>query len=203
MHQSADYVWGVIDAIPLTNFVRWLATSSLTRLAYIFSFPSPTFALDALFTPPMLAPYVVSLAVPCLALTQGLQVMIIPQERDLVRLYIQLPVKVKPGEYLDRSKVTAEAILDTARNIMAPYTLDTKAIDWFTGPLFLPRFSSTKSNTHLQATTSASVSPSRLRNSTAFSLPEMVSPYSSSSSFILTSCRPQRATRTLPRLVRG
>lgn len=59
--------------------------------------------------------------------------MIIPQERDLVRLYIQLPVQVKPGEYLDRSKVTPESILNTARKIIAPYTLDTAKIDWFTG----------------------------------------------------------------------
>jgi len=59
--------------------------------------------------------------------------MVIPQERDLVRLYIQLPIEVKPGEYLDKSKVTPERILDTARSILYPYTLDTDHIEWFTG----------------------------------------------------------------------
>lgn len=78
-------------------------------------------------------------------------VMVIPQERDLVRLYIQLPIQVstshfhqeaprltvspqvKPGEKLDRSKVTPESILVTARAILHPYTLDTEHIEWFTG----------------------------------------------------------------------
>lgn len=59
--------------------------------------------------------------------------MVIPQERDLVRLYIQLPVKVKPGEMLDREKVTPESILNTARAILHPYTLNTDHIEWFTG----------------------------------------------------------------------
>lgn len=60
-------------------------------------------------------------------------IMIIPQERDLVRLYIQLPIQVKPGAYLDKSKVTPDSILDTARKILHPYTLDYEHIDWFTG----------------------------------------------------------------------
>ncbi|BGP34602.1 hypothetical protein JCM10296v2_006424 [Rhodotorula toruloides] len=60
-------------------------------------------------------------------------IMVIPQERDLVRLYIQLPIQVKPGEYLDKSKVTPDSILDTARKILHPYTLDYEHIDWFTG----------------------------------------------------------------------
>lgn len=60
-------------------------------------------------------------------------VMVIPQERDLVRLYIQLPIEVKPGEYLDKSQITPEKILDTARAILHPYTLDTDYIEWYTG----------------------------------------------------------------------
>lgn len=59
--------------------------------------------------------------------------MVIPQERDLVRLYIQLPIQVKPGEYLDRSKVTPDSILGAARAILHPYTLDSDHIEWFTG----------------------------------------------------------------------
>lgn len=45
--------------------------------------------------------------------------------------------QVKPGEYLDRSKVTPESILATARAILHPYTLDTELIEWFTGELLL------------------------------------------------------------------
>ncbi|GAA5961789.1 hypothetical protein JCM3765_004073 [Sporobolomyces pararoseus] len=60
-------------------------------------------------------------------------VMCIPQPNDLVRLYIQLPIDVKPGEYLDKSKITPENILNTARSILYPYTLDTDHIEWFTG----------------------------------------------------------------------
>ncbi|GAA5913952.1 uncharacterized protein JCM6883_000131 [Sporobolomyces salmoneus] len=60
-------------------------------------------------------------------------VMVIPQERDLVRLYIQLPITVAPGEYLDKSQITVDRILNTARAILHPYTLDTDKIEWFTG----------------------------------------------------------------------
>lgn len=66
--------------------------------------------------------------------------MVIPQERDLVRLYIQLPVTVKAGEYLDRAAITPESIMDSARKILFPYTLETERIEWFTGENILPRF---------------------------------------------------------------
>lgn len=60
-------------------------------------------------------------------------VMVIPQERDLVRLYIQLPIEVKPGErYLDKSKVTPDDILRTARAVLHPYTIETDHVEWFT-----------------------------------------------------------------------
>ncbi|KAK4705032.1 phenol 2-monooxygenase (NADPH), partial [Phenoliferia sp. Uapishka_3] len=94
--EQTNFVWGVMDAVPLTNF------PDIRSRCAIHSANSGS-------------------------------IMIIPQERDLVRLYIQLPVQVKPGEYLDRSKVTPESILDTARSIMAPYTIDTAQIEWFTG----------------------------------------------------------------------
>ncbi|KAJ8292420.1 Phenol hydroxylase [Rhodotorula toruloides] len=60
-------------------------------------------------------------------------IMVIPQPRDLVRLYIQLPIRVEPGAYLDKSRITSETILATARKILHPYTLDYESIDWFTG----------------------------------------------------------------------
>ncbi|GAA5934705.1 hypothetical protein JCM1841_001782 [Sporobolomyces salmonicolor] len=93
---QTNYVWGVLDMIPKTNF------PDIRSRCAIHS-------------------------------ANAGSVMVIPQERDLVRLYIQLPIQVKPGEYLDKSKVTPEGILDTARKIFHPYTLDTDHIDWFTG----------------------------------------------------------------------
>ncbi|KAK4048986.1 hypothetical protein OIO90_005621 [Microbotryomycetes sp. JL221] len=94
--EQTDYVWGVLDAVPITNF------PDIRSRCAIHS-------------------------------ANAGSVMVIPQERDLVRLYIQLPVKVKPGEYLDRSKVTPDSILESARAILHPYTLDTEHIEWFTG----------------------------------------------------------------------
>lgn len=60
-------------------------------------------------------------------------VMVIPQPKGLVRLYIQLPIEVQPGQYLDRSKITPDSILSTARKILHPYTLETDHIEWYTG----------------------------------------------------------------------
>jgi hypothetical protein len=53
--------------------------------------------------------------------------------RGLVRLYIQLPQRVKQGEYLDRSKITANSILQTAQAVFYPYTLESDNVEWFTG----------------------------------------------------------------------
>ncbi|GAA5847228.1 hypothetical protein JCM9279_006147 [Rhodotorula babjevae] len=60
-------------------------------------------------------------------------IMVIPQERDLVRLYIQLPIQVRPGERADKSQFTPEFILGTARKVLHPYTLETEHIEWYTG----------------------------------------------------------------------
>ncbi|BGP19240.1 hypothetical protein JCM10213v2_007327 [Rhodosporidiobolus nylandii] len=93
---STDYVWGVLDSVPLTNF------PDIRSRCAIHS-------------------------------ANAGSIMVIPQERDLVRLYIQLPIEVKPGERLPKEKVTPEGILETARKILHPYTLDTEHIDWYTG----------------------------------------------------------------------
>jgi phenol 2-monooxygenase len=93
---QTNFVWGVLDLIPKTNF------PDIRSRCAVHSASSGS-------------------------------VMIIPQERGLCRLYIQLPIEVKPGEYLDKSKVTPENILNTARAILHPYTLDTDHIEWFTG----------------------------------------------------------------------
>lgn len=94
--EQTDFVWGVIDMIPKTNF------PDIRSRCAVHS-------------------------------ANAGSVMIIPQPADLVRLYIQLPIDVKPGEYLDKSKITPENIMNTARSILYPYTLDTDHIEWFTG----------------------------------------------------------------------
>ncbi|KAJ9115387.1 hypothetical protein QFC22_005142 [Naganishia vaughanmartiniae] len=94
--EQTNYVWGVLDMIPLTNF------PDIRKRCAIHSAKSGS-------------------------------VMVIPQERNLVRLYIQLPQRVKQGEYLDRSKITADTILKTAQAVFRPYTLEASHIEWFTG----------------------------------------------------------------------
>ncbi|GAA5910203.1 hypothetical protein JCM6882_001771 [Rhodosporidiobolus microsporus] len=94
--EQTNYVWGVLDMIPLTNFPDIRARCAIHS-------------------------------------ANAGSVMVIPQERDLVRLYIQLPIQVKPGERLPKEKVTPEKILETARQILHPYILETEHIDWFTG----------------------------------------------------------------------
>ena len=58
-------------------------------------------------------------------------VMVIPQERDLVRLYIQLPAQLEPGQRFDNSKVTPDYILSIARKVLHPYKLETDHVEWF------------------------------------------------------------------------
>ncbi|GAA6022017.1 hypothetical protein JCM10207_002409 [Rhodosporidiobolus poonsookiae] len=94
--EQTDYVWGVLDMIPLTNF------PDIRMRCAIHS-------------------------------ANAGSVMVIPQEKDNVRLYTQLPIQVKPGERLPKERVTPESILEVARRILHPYTLDTDHVDWFTG----------------------------------------------------------------------
>ncbi|KAK6531736.1 hypothetical protein TWF694_002911 [Orbilia ellipsospora] len=58
--------------------------------------------------------------------------MVIPREKRVVRLYIQLKEVSEGGGAVDRSKVTPEQILKAAQKIIAPYKLDYEQCDWFT-----------------------------------------------------------------------
>lgn len=62
-------------------------------------------------------------------------IMVIPRENGLVRLYAQLKDMVPDAEKkrADRSKITPELILQTARNILKPYTMDFVDVSWYTG----------------------------------------------------------------------
>lgn len=56
--------------------------------------------------------------------------MIIPRENKLVRVYTQLKEVSTGTGRVDRSQITPELILQTARKILSPYTLDYHYIDW-------------------------------------------------------------------------
>ncbi|EGG02844.1 uncharacterized protein MELLADRAFT_38407 [Melampsora larici-populina 98AG31] len=58
-------------------------------------------------------------------------VMIIPREKDLVRLYIQLP-QPPEGQRPNRNDVTPEKLLEVANSILAPYTIRIPKIEWYT-----------------------------------------------------------------------
>ncbi|KAH9817246.1 FAD binding domain-containing protein [Melampsora americana] len=57
--------------------------------------------------------------------------MIIPRERNLVRLYIQLPQPVA-GQRPNRNDITPEKLLQATNSILAPYTLRMPDVDWYT-----------------------------------------------------------------------
>jgi phenol 2-monooxygenase len=59
--------------------------------------------------------------------------LMIPRERGLVRVYIQLTeVKLGANGRADRSKITPASILQAAQRIMAPYTLKYEYCEWWT-----------------------------------------------------------------------
>lgn len=58
--------------------------------------------------------------------------MVIPRERKLVRLYIQLKEIEVVGQQVDRSQITSEMILEAAQKIMSPYTLTYDYCEWWT-----------------------------------------------------------------------
>ena len=56
----------------------------------------------------------------------------IPREKKLVRLYVQLNEVSSNGQHVDRSKITPEIILKSAQKIMSPYKLTYDYCDWWT-----------------------------------------------------------------------
>lgn len=58
--------------------------------------------------------------------------MIIPREQGLVRFYVQLQDRAKPGERVDRTRFTPESVIAAAKKIFHPYSFDVQQLDWFT-----------------------------------------------------------------------
>lgn len=65
----------------------------------------------------------------CIHSAENGSVMIIPREKDLVRLYIQLAQPEK-GKRPKRSDITPEKLMASAQSIFAPYTLEIPKIEW-------------------------------------------------------------------------
>ncbi|CAH7672901.1 FAD binding domain-domain-containing protein [Phakopsora pachyrhizi] len=57
--------------------------------------------------------------------------MIIPREKDLVRLYIQIPQPEK-GKRPNRADITPVKLMKLAQSILAPYTIEVPEIEWYT-----------------------------------------------------------------------
>ncbi|KAJ7628801.1 FAD binding domain-containing protein [Roridomyces roridus] len=56
--------------------------------------------------------------------------LIVPRERNLVRFYIQMGT-LQPGEKLDPRAQSSEKIIESARRILAPYTLECPEVEWW------------------------------------------------------------------------
>ncbi|KAJ7815418.1 FAD binding domain-containing protein [Mycena olivaceomarginata] len=56
--------------------------------------------------------------------------LIVPREQNLVRFYIQMGT-LQPGEKLDASAQSPEKIIESARKILAPYTLECPEVQWW------------------------------------------------------------------------
>ncbi|KIL88204.1 phenol 2-monooxygenase [Fusarium avenaceum] len=96
--ESTDYIWGVLDIVPITDF------PDIRQRCAIHSASSGS-------------------------------VMVIPREKKLVRLYIQLTTTEKTEEQesrADRSWITPQVILESAQRILAPYKITYRKLDWWT-----------------------------------------------------------------------
>ncbi|KAL9112308.1 MAG: hypothetical protein Q9227_003426 [Pyrenula ochraceoflavens] len=94
--ESTDYIWGVLDIVPITDF------PDIRMRCAIHS-------------------------------AENGSVMVIPREKKLVRLYIQLTTTEKgDGGKVDRSKINPDVILKSAQRIIAPYNLSYRYCDWWT-----------------------------------------------------------------------
>ncbi|KAF2091685.1 phenol hydroxylase [Saccharata proteae CBS 121410] len=94
--EATDYIWGVLDIIPITDF------------------PDIRFRC-------------------AIHSENNGSLMVIPRERGLVRLYIQLKEIVPDSSgRADRSRITPAVILRAAQKILDPYKLTYDYCDWWT-----------------------------------------------------------------------
>lgn len=113
MHgEMTDFIWGVLDIVPITDF----------RMKHPHSSPAYD---NCLFQ-------IADIRTRCMihSASSG-SLMIIPREDKLVRLYIQLTEISAAGGRVDRSKITPEVIFEAAQKIISPYKLEYHYCDWY------------------------------------------------------------------------
>lgn len=91
---TKDYVWGVMDVVPLTNFPDIRSTSTVQ--------------------------------------SNNGSMLIIPREKRLTRLYVQMAEVDASGGRDVRAQINPNTIFEQAQKIFAPYKLDYKYCDWWT-----------------------------------------------------------------------
>lgn len=112
--EATDFIWGVMDIIPITDFRE----------------QSKTFARLGRRTDNVTADIRMRCAIHS---AENGSLMVIPRENKLVRLYIQLKeVAPDASGRADRSKITPELIFGAAKKILQPYKLDYEYCDWWT-----------------------------------------------------------------------
>lgn len=92
--ESTDYIWGVIDIIPLTDFPDIRTT--------------------------------------CMVKSKEGAMLVIPRERKLVRLYVQMAEVDADNGREARAGINPDTILTQAQKILAPYKMDYRYCDWWT-----------------------------------------------------------------------
>lgn len=114
---TTDHVWGVMDIIPLTDFRKYSEPRCdamiLRGRCVNESLPADIRQTCAIYSP-----------------DHG-SVQIVPREKGLVRLYVQLhDIEIKDGRHL-REKTTVQSIFEAAQRVFAPYKLEYSYCDWW------------------------------------------------------------------------
>ncbi|GKT46129.1 phenol hydroxylase [Colletotrichum spaethianum] len=103
--EATDFIWGVMDIIPITDFLVGINRSETADIRMRCAIHS----------------------------AENGSLMVIPRENKLVRLYIQLKeVTPDASGRADRSKITPEIIFCAAQKILSPYKIDYEYCDWWT-----------------------------------------------------------------------
>ena len=115
--EQTDFVWGVIDLVPITDFRKSIPRARSARKLK-----------DRLLTGVIAD---IRQACSIHSVSSG-SILLIPRERKLVRIYVQLTdIKNADGTVIERSNIKAEMILEAAKKIFHPYTLNWGYIEWW------------------------------------------------------------------------
>lgn len=114
--EPTDYIWGVLDVVPITDFRKFACLSIVLK-----------WDADILFA-------AADIRNRCSVHSESSgSLMVIPRENSLVRFYVQLnEVKPDASGRADRSQITPETILRAAQRTLAPYKLEYKHCHWWT-----------------------------------------------------------------------